>query len=73
MSDARHPVAAAVASAQPTVAASPVATMTPLLDVAHRTDLTTRAQRPEADRLAQATRMGAVELRTANRRALEDF
>ncbi|MCI7456450.1 VOC family protein [Actinomyces urogenitalis] len=73
MSDARHPVAAAAASAQPTVAASPAATMTPLLDVAHRTDLATRAQRPEVDRLAQATCMGAVELRTANRRALEDF
>ncbi|WP_315502468.1 VOC family protein [Actinomyces radicidentis] len=48
---------------------------TPLLDVSHRGDAVSRAAHPVADgeRLDARTRMGAVELLVADRRAMEDF
>lgn len=50
-------------------------TTTPLLDVAHRTDGVTRAAHHvgSGERLDARTRMGAVELLVADRRAMEDF
>lgn len=53
--------------------------LTPLLDVDHRTDLAglaagaVRTGSGSAERLAAATRMGAVELLVSDRRAMEDF